>query len=798
MAPIEPLSCDRLFRASDPDALGFETTADLEPAHGLIGQDRALAALEFGVSIKARGFNIFALGAQGSGRHNAVRRFVEARAKVEPDPDDWVYIHNFEEPYRPKALRLPAGMGIRLAAELDNLIEQLNGMLPAMFEAGDYRDRQAAIDAEFQEAQQTAFKVLSEKADAQSLRIAQTPNGMMIVPVSGGEPIKPEVIERMAEAERNAIQERINALGEELTQTMRAIPGLDKERRQKIEALNREVAELAVSRAMDDLPEEFHEIPDLAAQLTAIRSDLVSNAPAFLTEDDGGKPPLDVAMNRYRANPLLRSAGEHGGAPVIYADAPDMGNLVGRIEHIPHMGAMLTDFTQIKPGALHRANGGYLLVDAERLLSSPMAWQSLKRCLRAREIVIASPMQATTTMTAVSLEPAPMPLDVKVLLFGSRQTLHMVAALDPDFSELFKVAADFDDVFPRSPEAERQFCCLIAGISRDEAERPLTAGACAAVIERAARLAGDAERVTLRVGWLADLIREADHWAAEDGAKAIDAAHIVKTVDQQIRRIDLVREKMQEQITRETVLIDTDGQQVGQINGLAVLQAGYLAFGKPSRITARVRMGTGKVVDIEREVEMGGPLHSKGVLILSGFLAARYATDLPVSLSASLVFEQSYGGVDGDSASSTELYALLSALSGLPIRQGLAVTGSVNQNGEVQAIGGVNEKIEGFYDICAARGLTGDQGCLVPEANVKHLMLRKDVVEACREGRFHVYSVAHIDQGIEILTGHPAGERGTDGLFPEDSVNRLVEDRLTGFAETRRRFGKAGEDTPTA
>ena len=799
MAPTQPLTCERLFTASDPAALGFKTTADLEPAHGLIGQDRALAALAFGVSIKANGFNIFALGAQSSGRHNAVRRFVEARARDQAAPDDWVYVHNFAEPYRPKAIRLPPGQGVRLAAELDELIDQLKGMLPTMFEAAEYRDRQAAIDTEFQETQQATFRALGAKADEQGLRILQTPNGMMIVPVRGGEPIKPEVIERMAEAEKKEIEAKIKALGEELNQAMRAVPGLDKARRQKIEALNREVAELAVGRAMDDLPDEFHEIPDLARHLNEMRADLVRNAPAFLAQEDGAKPPLDVAMNRYRANPLLRSSEYDGGAPVIYADAPDVANLVGRIEHIPHMGAMLTDFTQIKPGALHRANGGYLLVDIERLLTAPMAWQSLKRCLRAREIVIGSPMHDVSTMTAISLEPEPVPLDVKVVLFGNRQTLHMVAALDPDFSELFKVAADFDDVFPRSPEAERQFCCLIAGIARDEAERALTAAACAAVIERAARLAGDAERMTLRVGWLADLIREADHWAAEEGAAAVDAAHIAKTVEQQIRRIDLVRDKLQEQITRETVLIATDGEAVGQINGLAALQAGYLAFGKPNRITARVRMGSGKLVDIEREVEMGGPLHSKGVLILSGFLSARYALDAPISLAASLVFEQSYGGVDGDSASSTELYALLSALSGLPIRQGLAVTGSVNQNGEVQAIGGVNEKIEGFFDICNARGLTGGQGVLVPKANVKHLMLRADVVEACREGRFHVYSVAHIDQGIEILTGHEAGTRGADGNFPEGSVNRLVEDRLTGFAEARRRFAKTLDgDGPVA
>ncbi|HSM20298.1 MAG TPA: ATP-binding protein, partial [Hyphomicrobiales bacterium] len=516
----------------------------------------------------------------------------------------------------------------------------------AMFEASDYRDRRAAIETEFQEAQQAAFHALGEKAEAQDLRILQTPTGMMIVPVHDGEPIKPEIIERMAEADRTAIEARIKALGEELTQTLRAIPGRDKERRQRIEALNREMAELAVGRAMDDIPAEFHEIPDLARHLTDIRTDLIANAETFMTEADGPPPPLDLAMNRYRANPLLRGVDYNGGAPVIYPDAPDVGYLVGRIEHIPHMGALLTDFTQIKPGALHRANGGTLLVDAERLLVSPFAWHTLKRCLRAREIVIGSPLQGTSTMTYVSLEPAPIPLDVKVILFGDRKVLYMMAALDPDFSELFKVAADFDDVFLRSPENERQFCCLIAGIARDEAERPLSAAACAAVIERAARLAGDAERLTLRVGWLADLIREADHWAGVDGAKAIDAAHIQKTVEQQIHRVDLIREKLQEQITRETVLIATDGEAVGQINGLAVLQAGYIAFGKPSRITARVRMGAGKLVDIEREVEMGGPTHSKGVLILGGFLAARYALEAPVSLAATLVFEQSYGGVD--------------------------------------------------------------------------------------------------------------------------------------------------------
>jgi lon-related putative ATP-dependent protease len=788
MPPIPALTCDRLFRGSDPAALGFATTAELEPASGLIGQDRALAALEFGVGIRAKGFNIFALGAQGSGRHNAVRRFIEARACDEPQPDDWVYVHNFSEPYRPKALRLPHGEGPRLARELDELVSQLKHTLRALFEAEEYVERRSAIEREAQEAHQAELRAIAEKAEREGLRIIQTPNGMMIVPVRNGEPIRREVVERLPKAEREKIEHDVSELGEALAQAMRAVPARNKELRQRIEALNREMAGIAVSRAMDDIPPEFHAMAGVAEHLAEMRKDLIENAQAFLQEEDPAQaPPLDIRFNRYRANPLVRSH-DCAGAPVVYLDAPDVGYLVGRIEHIPHMGALLTDFTQIKAGALHRANGGYLLVDVERLIASPFAWMTLKRCLRAREIVIASPMVGTATMTAVSLEPAPIPLDVKVVLFGDRETLYLLAALDPDFSELFKVAADFDDVFPRDAESERQFCRLIAGIARDECKRPLTAAACAAVIERAARLAGDAERLTLRIGWLADLIREADHWAGQAGAEAIDAPHIRKTVEQQIHRLDLVREKLAEQITRGTVLIDTEGAAIGQVNGLAVLQAGYLAFGRPSRITARVRMGTGRVIDIEREARMGGPIHSKGVLILSGFLAARYAPEVPISLTASLVFEQSYAGVEGDSASLAELCALLSALAELPIRQEIAVTGSVNQHGQVQAIGGVNEKIEGFFDLCAQRGLSGSQGALIPAANVKNLMLRADVAAACSEGRFHIYAAAHADEAIELLTGREAGARGPDGRFPEGSVNRLVEDRLIAFAEKRRRF----------
>ncbi|MDP4593340.1 MAG: AAA family ATPase, partial [Beijerinckiaceae bacterium] len=438
--------------------------------------------------------------------------------------------------------------------------------------------------------------------------------------------------------------------------------------------------------------------------------------------------------------------------------------------------------------ALHKANGGYLVLDAERLLMMPGSWQALKRCLRSQQIAIEMPTTGMTTATTVTLEPEPIPLDVKIVVIGQRETFYMLQQADQDFGELFKVAADFDEVIDWSPETVQQFCRLLGSIALKVADCALTAAACAAVIERAARLVDDRERLTLRVGVLADLIREASYWAQQEGAAPIESKHIHKAVNEQIRRMDRIRERMHEQILRESVLIDTQGAATGQINGLSVLQIGAFAFGKPTRITARTRVGTGQVADIEREVSLGGSLHSKGVLILSGFLASRYARNAPVSLAASLVFEQSYGGVDGDSASSTELYAILSSLSDVPVKQGLAVTGSVNQNGDVQAIGGANEKIEGFFDICKARGLTGKQGVLIPQANVKNLMLRADVVEACKLGTFAIYPIAHVDEGIEVLTGVPAGARGADGLFPATSINRLVEDKLIAFAALRRGF----------
>ena len=797
--PLSPLDADALYRRCDADALGFRTTSELEPVEGLIGQGRAIEALEFGTGLIASGYNIFVLGIPGSGRHNAVLEFLRGKASGRSAPQDWVYVNNFEEQHRPKALSLPSGQAPELAQKLDALIEALKTAMPAVFEGEDYHDRRKSIEDEFKNAQEMALKSLAEKADAEGLGLARTEQGFAVFPVADGEPVKPDAFQKWPQEEREAAQEKIKAIQSELGDIMQAIPRLDKDRREKVRALNRQLAEVAVDRAMEDIFTSFAEQANVMKHLQTIRGELADNAVLFVqaAQQDqqvpgaeragpGAGAPLDITFNTYRANVIVT----HGetGAPVEFLDHPALGNLLGRIEYMPHMGAMLTDFMLIKAGSLHKANGGYLVVDAERLLQLPGSWQALKRCLRSQNIAIEMPSTGMTTATTVTLEPEPIPVDVKIVLIGQRQTFYMLQQADQDFDELFKVAADFDEVIDWSPETTSQFCRLLGSIAKRAADCALTAAACAAVIERAARLADDRERLTLRVGVLADLIREASYWAQQDDATPIESKHIHKAVEEQIRRMDRIRERMHEQILRDSVLIDTQGAKAGQINGLSVMQIGSFAFGKPTRITARTRVGSGEVADIEREVSLGGSLHSKGVLILSGFLASRYARNAPISVAASLVFEQSYGGVDGDSASSTELYAILSSLADVPIKQGLAVTGSVNQNGDVQVIGGANEKIEGFFDICNGRGLIGEQGVLIPQGNVKNLMLRADIVEACRQGKFAIYSIAHIDEGIEVLTGVAAGVRGDDGQFAPGSINRLVEDKLKAFAEMRRQF----------
>jgi len=792
------LPATELRRVVRPESLGFKTTAELEPISGLIGQDRALRAIQFGTDFKAHDFNLFVLGPPASGKRTAVRQYLDRIAAEASPPADWVYANNFENPNRPRAISLPSGRARPFANAMIAAIDELRTTVPASFESEDYQARRRKIEEEFRAGQEEALEALNRRALSQNIAVLRTPTGFVMAPMHEGKIVKPEVFNTLPESMRKEVESRIEGLQKELEQILERLPKSDKVRRQQTSELNTEIATQVVRAALDDIATAFADVPAVLSYLDSAGRDLVRNIGIFLTpsgeESEIVKQPADTARDvrfrRYMINVMIANGDKPGsGAPIYEELNPTYGNLIGRIEHIAHMGALVTDFLLIKPGALHRANGGYLMLDARKVLLSPFAWEALKRALKAREIRIEQPSEVAGLITTQSLDPEPIPLDVKVVLIGDRELYYLLAQYDPDFSGLFKVQADFDDSITRSPENDASYARLIASIVRDHKLRHFDAGAVARVIDEGARLAEDREKLSIEIGRIADIVRESDFWAGVANHDIVTRSDVERAIEEGIQRADRVRDRSQETINREIVLLDVTGAKVGQINGLSVLQLGNFSFGKPTRITARVRMGPGRVTDIEREVELGGPLHSKGVMILWGYLAGLFAQDIPLALSASLVFEQSYGGVDGDSASSTELYALLSALSEVPIRQGIAVTGSVNQWGEVQAIGGVNQKIEGFFDVCRARGLTGEQGVLIPKSNVQHLMLREDVVEAVAKGQFAIYPVSTIDQGIEILTGVKAGERGPDGRFPPGTVNRLVEDKLRAFAERARAFG---------
>ena len=815
MEKLPPLSVESLRPSARVEAFSFTSTDELEPVVNLIGQERAIRAIAFGSRIEREGFNMFLSGPQGAGRHYAVSSLLRGKAAQESPPDDWVYVNNFDEPHKPVALRMPAGTAVPFQNAMASLISDLVGVFPALFEAEEYRARRGEIEEEAARQQEAAFEDLKERATRENITILRTPMGFMLTPVRDGKVLKPEDFEKLEAEEKKTIESKIKSLQGDLERVLEQLPEIEKRRRDGLRSLLGSVAEAAVNNLMSPLLENFGEIAPVARHLERVKADLIANADAFFQSEEqaskGNTPAVSVStvvaggdarFRRYGVNVMVCSRGtdcdghdgDASGAPLVVEDLPSLSNLVGRIEQIAHMGSLVTDFMLIKPGVLHRANGGYLVVDARRVISEPLAWDALKRCLTGGHIKITSLSERYGIASTVMLEPDPIPLRVKVALVGDRELYYLLMRHDPDFPELFKVQADFDEEISRTKENNALYARLIATTAKREKLLPLGADAVARTIDEAARMADDNEKLLLRVGMLSDLLSEANYFALEAGRGRIAAADVEEACRQRFDRTCRIRERSHEQILRNTMLIATEGSEVGQINGLSVATIGGFRFGQPARITAQVRMGTGKVVDIEREVHLGGPIHSKGVLILSSFLATHYALDVPVSLWASLVFEQSYGLLDGDSASSAELYALLSALSCAPISQSLAVTGSVNQKGEVQAIGGVNEKVEGFFDICKERGLTGKQGVLIPQSNVKNLMLRPDVVEAAENGDFRVYGVSHIHEGIALLTGLPAGKRDNNGDFPEGSVNAMVEERLRGFAYARRRFSSSAKE----
>ncbi len=792
----------QLYHACEPEQFGFQTTAELEGLTELIGQRRAMDAVRFGAGIGHEGYNIYVLGPSGMGKRSMVAQFLAKKTGAEHERADWCYLNNFSQAHKPQALRLPSGRGGELRQQMNQLVDYLRTAIPALFESEDYRAKAAVIQDEFSKRQEIAFKELGDDAGRQQIVLLRTPNGFAFAPTRNQEVIPPDEYAKLPDDEKQKIASTIAGLQERLEKILSHIPQWWKERSERVKQLNRETTLSVVQHMMDEVRARFADLPAILKYLGIVQQDMVEHADDFLKpEESANISGLTLitreTFHRYQVN-LLVSNGKQAGAPVICEDNPTYSNLIGRVEHIAQLGALVTDFTLIKPGALHRANGGYLLLDVRKVLLQPFAWDGLKRALQARQIRIESLGQMYSLVNTVSLEPEPIPLDVKIILFGDRLVYYLLQQYDPEFAELFKVAADFEDRIERTADTHLLYARLMTTLCAKENLLPLDRSAVARVIEHSARLVGDAHRLSMHMRSVADLLQEADYWARQAGLALVTASHVQQAIDAKIHRQDRVREQLREAILRGTLLIDTQGAVVGQINALSVLELGDFAFAQPTRITATSRLGEGEMVNIEREVKLSGAIHSKGVLILSSFLAARYARNQPLALSASLVFEQSYGQVEGDSASLAELCVLLSNLANVPVLQALAVTGSVNQLGQVQAIGGVNEKIEGFFDICAARGLSSEQGVLIPAANVKHLMLRRDVVVAAQAGQFHIYAVDSVDQAIALLTGVPAGDADVSGGYPQDSINHRVAARLAELSKIRKSFLRQPDQTPPA
>lgn len=783
---LQELTPEQLRWTCETDDCVFDNTADLDALPEMIGQDRALRALDFGIDIKSPGFNIYVLGPSGTGRMTAITTILERETVDLPVPDDWCYVYNFDDANRPRAIRLSAGKGCALRDDIAELISDLKTEIPDAFDDEAYEHQKAEIVNELRKEESDRFAALAEEARGEGMGLQRHPQGMAVIPLGAdGEPMTQEQYGKLPKEEQKSIDERRARMEKRFAEIAREMVRLSKQIKERVDNLDKQITQNVIVPHMAELKEKYRSFDGVIEHLSRMTDDIIHNARNFIPAQNNEqaanpfaaqRPQKDV-LQRYEVNVLIDNSRTEG-APVILERNATYFNLVGRIEHQAMFGTMTTDFTMIKPGALHHANGGYLVVEARDLLTSPHAYEGLKKTLDNAEIRIDEPGEQFRTIATVSIEPEPIPMDIKVVVVGSAQIYHLLNAGDEDFRTLFKVKADFAVDMPRSPESMGQYAAFISQRCRTENLPHFDRTGVVKVVEHGVWLSGDQSRLTTRFMEIADLVREAGFWAKRNGHDLVTDADVQQAIDEKIYRSNMVDERLRDMITEGHVMVDVDGAVVGQINGLAVMSLGDYMFGKPSRITARTFTGQSGIVNIEREVRMSGSLHDKGVMILSGYLGGQYAHEAPLSLSASIAFEQSYSGVDGDSASSTELYAILSSLSQTPIKQQYAVTGSVNQRGEIQPIGGVTQKIEGFYEICKAKGLTGDQGVLIPHQNVKNLMLREEVVDAVRDGKFHVYAVHHIDEGIEILTGVPAGVRGEDGIYPEDTIHGRVERRL--------------------
>ncbi len=790
------LSASALRLRCDPQTLGFRTTADLPELGQPIGQPRAFRALSLGSAVKGAGYNIFVLGLPGSGRTSLVMEFLREQAAQQPTPPDLAYVYNFAEPKHPHALHFPPGQASAFAADMDRLIQTCRQEIPRAFQSETYRKERERLTESLKQRQEAEFTRLQALVSKYNFALVQTPFGFFLVPAVEGRPLKPEEIEKLDEEKKAKLQELQNRLEEEVKKTIRKVREMEQETRQAIEDLDRRTTAFVVEHLVEALQEKYRHIEGVVAFLDAVREDIVKNGQRFRQQAEQQNEMSDGAWElwarRYKVNVLVDN-GDRQGAPVILENHPSYGNLLGRIEHEVVMGVTRTDHTLIRAGALHRAAGGYLVLPVRDLLLLPYAWEGLKRALRDDKVRIIELGSELGLISTVTLEPEPVPVNAKVVLIGTPLLYYLLRMYDEDFPKLFKVRAEFALDMPRTPDTEREYALFAKAVQQANDLPPLEAEAVARLVEYGSRLAEDQHKLSTRFGPIADLILEAAYWAAHNGHSTITAADIRRAEEEQIYRANYLEERIQQMIREGTLRIVTEGRAIGQINGLSVILLGDYAFGRPTRITATAYPGRGEVVDIEQRAELGGPIHTKGVLILGGYLGHQYGQRGPLSLTARLTFEQSYEGVEGDSASAAELIALLSAIAQVPLRQDIAITGSIDQHGHIQAVGGINEKIEGFFAVCRDRGFTGTQGVIIPRANQRHLMLRDEVVEAVQKGQFHIWAVDTLDEAIALLTEMEPGQRGADGHFPEGTFHRAVEDRLEAFARLVQRADE-GED----
>jgi len=792
---VDALPLDKYRRLSDPDKLECASTIELKPLEEIVGQDRALKALKFGLEIKDPGFNVYVAGIPGTGRRSAVSSFLDELAKTKPKADDWIYVNNFDsKEYEPNAIKLPAGMANKFKDDMDALITEARRAIPKVFESEDYAAQKDATTKSIEEEKAKLFSQINADAQQQGFVIQTSPVGLITIPVINGKPLREQDFLALPMKTQQDIAMKREKLNADLRSAFRQLKDLDSKGAEEVDKLNRQVSLYAIEHLIADLKVKYKDIPEILVYIDSVQNDILDNLDSFVGEPQQQLPPQlqlpflkELPFKKYEVNVIVDNS-DLKGAPVIIEQNPSYQNLVGRIEKDVQYGIVTSDFTNIRAGALHKANGGYIVLPVEDLFRNPLSWDILKTTLKTGKITIEEPAERMGLITAKGIRPAPIPLNTKVVLIGTPLIYEELFSLDPDFKELFKVKAEFDTSMDRNPENEKKYAGVICTFCSKFKIKPLDYTAISKTVEYGSRLAEDQEKLSTQFSDVADIVREANFYAIQDNSEFITAKHLVKAIEEKIYRSNLIQEKIQEYIKRGIFLIETVGEKVGQVNGLSVIGLGDISFGRPSRVTASIGVGREGIIDIEREAAMGGPIHTKGVMILSGYLANKYAQDKPLSLSARLVFEQSYEGVEGDSASSTELYSILSALSGLPIKQCLAVTGSVNQRGEVQAIGGVNEKLEGYFEVCKAKGFTGEQGAMIPASNVQNLMLKEELMQAANAGVFRIYPVKSIDEGIEVLTGVKAGERRQDGTFEEGTVNYLVDKRLREMAEKLKEF----------